>query len=76
MSKRRGTKGDSVLVLGMVNGTTITARVVELSNGQYEVHNIGIGVNWPHDIFISHDFKAPASDCPEHKERDGPTPIA
>jgi hypothetical protein len=57
VSKRRSTKGDSVLVLGMVNGPTITARVVELSNGQYEVHNIGIGVNWPHHIFASHDFK-------------------
>jgi hypothetical protein len=30
-------------------------RVVELSNGEYEVHNIG--VNWPHHIFVSHDFK-------------------
>jgi hypothetical protein len=39
----------------MVNGPTITASVVELSNGQYEVHNIG--VNWPHHIFVSHDFK-------------------
>jgi Domain of unknown function (DUF5666) len=30
-------------------------RVVELSNGEYEVHNIG--VNWPHHIFVNHDFK-------------------
>jgi hypothetical protein len=117
------TKGESVLVLGTVNGTTITAgqvivqptaadgsatkvvpfqpgapsaskqvgqippnytqgsgtivsgtkankattaaltaypggiidRVVELSNGEYEVHNIG--VNWPHHIFVSRNFK-------------------
>jgi len=33
----------------------IVDRVVELSNGEYEVHNIG--VNWPHHIFVSHDFK-------------------
>jgi hypothetical protein len=33
----------------------IVDRVVKLSNGEYEVHNIG--VNWPHHIFISHDFK-------------------
>jgi hypothetical protein len=33
----------------------IVDRVVELSNGEYEVHNIG--VNWPHHIFVTHDFK-------------------
>jgi hypothetical protein len=33
----------------------IVDRVVELSNGEYEVHNIG--VNWPHHIFVNHDFK-------------------
>jgi hypothetical protein len=33
----------------------IVDRVVELSNDEYEVHNIG--VNWPHHIFVSHDFK-------------------
>ena len=30
-------------------------RVVQLSNGEYEVHNIG--VNWPHHIFVNQDFK-------------------
>jgi hypothetical protein len=30
-------------------------RVVQLSNGEYEVHNIG--VNWPHHIFVSRSFK-------------------
>jgi hypothetical protein len=30
-------------------------RVVELSNGDYEVHNIG--VNWPHHVFVSADFQ-------------------
>jgi hypothetical protein len=29
-------------------------RVVKLSNGQYEVHNIG--VNWPHHIFVNQAF--------------------
>jgi hypothetical protein len=33
----------------------IVDRVVELSNAEYEVHNIG--VNWPHHIFVNHDFK-------------------
>jgi hypothetical protein len=33
----------------------IVDRVVKLSNGQYEVHNIG--VNWPHHIFVSQHFK-------------------
>lgn len=33
----------------------IVDRVVRLSNGQYEVHCIG--VNWPHHIFVSSDFK-------------------
>jgi hypothetical protein len=30
-------------------------RVVKLSNGEYEVHNIG--VNWPHHIFVNQTFK-------------------
>jgi membrane-bound inhibitor of C-type lysozyme len=33
----------------------IVDRVVQLSNGQYEVHNIG--VNWPHHIFVNAEFK-------------------
>jgi hypothetical protein len=33
----------------------IVDRVVELSNGEYEVHNIG--VSWPHHIFVSRNFK-------------------
>jgi hypothetical protein len=33
----------------------IIDRVVRLSNGEYEVHNIG--VNWPHHIFVTSDFK-------------------
>jgi hypothetical protein len=33
----------------------IVDRVVTLSNGEYEVHNIG--VNWPHHIFVNQAFK-------------------
>ena len=33
----------------------VVDRVVQLSSGEYEVHYIG--VNWPHHIFVSQDFK-------------------
>jgi hypothetical protein len=33
----------------------IVDRVVKLSTGDYEVHNIG--VNWPHHIFVTQNFK-------------------
>jgi hypothetical protein len=33
----------------------IVDRVVLLSDGEYEVHNISI--NWPHHVFVSKDFK-------------------
>jgi hypothetical protein len=33
----------------------IVDRVVKLSNGEYEVHNIG--VNWPHHVFVNQAFK-------------------
>jgi hypothetical protein len=33
----------------------VVDRVVQLSNGEYEVHNIG--VNWPHHVFVNQDFK-------------------
>jgi hypothetical protein len=32
----------------------IVDRVVKLSNGEYEVHNIG--VNWPHHVFVNQAF--------------------
>jgi hypothetical protein len=38
----------------------IVDRVVKLSNGEYEVHNIG--VNWPHHIFVNKDFKVVGAD--------------
>jgi hypothetical protein len=33
----------------------VVDRVVQLSDGEYEVHNIG--VNWPHHAFVNQDFK-------------------
>ena len=33
----------------------IVDRVVKLSNGEYEVHNIG--VNWPHHVFVDQNFE-------------------
>ena len=38
----------------------VVDRVVKLSNGDYEVHNIG--VNWPHHIFVNQDFKVVGAD--------------
>jgi hypothetical protein len=38
----------------------VVDRVVKLSNGEYEVHNIG--VNWPHHIFVSQDFNVVGAD--------------
>jgi hypothetical protein len=38
----------------------IVDRVVKLSNGEYEVHNIG--VNWPHHVFVSQHFKVVGAD--------------
>ena len=38
----------------------IVDRVVKLSNGAYEVHNIG--VNWPHHIFVNQNFNVVGAD--------------
>jgi membrane-bound inhibitor of C-type lysozyme len=38
----------------------IVDRVVELSNDDFEVHNIG--VNWPHHIFVDRAFKVVGAD--------------
>ncbi|MCW3018840.1 MAG: hypothetical protein JWN10_1148 [Solirubrobacterales bacterium] len=38
----------------------VVDRVVKLSNGEYEVHDIG--VNWPHHIFVNQDFKVVGAD--------------
>jgi hypothetical protein len=37
----------------------VVDRVVKLSNGEYNVHIIG--VNWPHHIFVNQDFKVVAA---------------
>jgi hypothetical protein len=60
------TEGSGTIVSGTAANKATTAaltaypggivdRVVKLSNGEYEVHNIG--VNWPHHIFVSESFK-------------------
>jgi len=33
----------------------VVDRVVQLSNGEYEVHTIG--VNWPHHVFVDQNFQ-------------------
>jgi hypothetical protein len=38
----------------------VVDRVVQLSNGEYEVHYIG--VNWPHHIFVDQSFKVVGAD--------------
>jgi hypothetical protein len=38
----------------------VVDRVVKLSNGEYEAHNIG--VNWPHHVFVHQDFKVVGAD--------------
>jgi hypothetical protein len=45
--------------LGVYSGG-IVDRVVQLSNGEYEVHYIG--VNWPHHIFVNQEFKVVGAD--------------
>jgi hypothetical protein len=46
-------KGSKAALAAYAGG--IVDRVVRLSNGEYEVHYIG--VNWPHHIFVNKDFK-------------------
>jgi Domain of unknown function (DUF5666) len=38
----------------------IVDRVVELSNGEYEVHDVG--VNWPHHIFVNRNYEVVGAD--------------
>jgi hypothetical protein len=60
------TEGSGTIVSGTAANKATTAaltaypggvvdRVVKLSDGEYEVHNIG--VNWPHHIFVSKTYK-------------------
>ncbi|MDH6214246.1 hypothetical protein [Streptomyces pseudovenezuelae] len=46
----KAVKAAQAVVPGGVND-----RVVELNDGEYEVHNIS--VNWPHHVFVNKDFK-------------------
>jgi hypothetical protein len=60
------TEGDGTIVSGTTADQATEAalaaypggvvdRVVKLSNGEYEVHNIG--TNWPHHVFVDQTFK-------------------
>jgi hypothetical protein len=60
------TEGEGTIVSGTAADKATTAaqavfpggivdRVVQLSDGEYEVHNIAI--NWPHHVFVSKNFK-------------------
>jgi hypothetical protein len=53
VSGTAATKATKVALAAYPGG--IVDRVVRLSNGEYEVHNIG--VNWPHHIFVNKTFK-------------------
>jgi hypothetical protein len=65
------TEGSGTIVSGTTANKATTAaltaypggvvdRVVKLSNGEYEVHNIG--VSWPHHIFVDKNFKVVGAD--------------
>jgi len=53
VSGTKATKATKAALTSYAGG--IVDRVVQLSNGDYEVHNIG--VSWPHHIFVNQDFK-------------------
>ncbi len=53
LSGTKATKATEAALKAYAGG--VIDRVVQLSNGDYEVHNIG--VNWPHHIFVNKDFK-------------------
>jgi hypothetical protein len=53
VSGTKATKATEAALTSYAGG--IVDRVVRLSNGVYEVHDIG--VNWPHHIFVNQNFK-------------------
>jgi hypothetical protein len=57
-NRRAALTGRGLSYVSPDNG--VVDRVVELSNGDYEVHNIG--VNWPHHIFVNQDFQVIGAD--------------
>jgi hypothetical protein len=65
------TEGQGTIVSGTIaNNATVAAlaaypggvvdRVVQLNDGEYEVHNIG--VNWPHHVFVNQAFTVVGAD--------------
>jgi hypothetical protein len=58
VSGAKATKATKAALAAYPGG--VIDRVVRLSNGEYEVHNIG--VNWPHHVFVSKDFKVVGAD--------------
>ena len=53
VSGTKATKAIEAALTSYAGG--VVDRVVQLSNGDFEVHNIG--VNWPHHVFVNQDFK-------------------
>jgi hypothetical protein len=53
VSGTKATKATEAALASYAGG--VVDRVVQLSNGDYEVHNIG--VSWPHHVFVNQDFK-------------------
>jgi hypothetical protein len=53
VSGTKATKATEAALKSYAGG--VVDRVVRLSNGEYEVHYIG--VNWPHHIFVTSNFK-------------------
>lgn len=60
------TEGEGTIISGRAADKAVAAaqavvpggiddRVVQLADGEYEVHNIS--VNWPHHVFVSKDFE-------------------
>jgi hypothetical protein len=53
VSGTKATKATEAALTSYAGG--VVDRVVRLSNGEYEVHTIG--VNWPHHVFVTSNFK-------------------
>lgn len=53
VSGTKATKATQAALASYADG--VVDRVVQLSNGDYEVHTIG--VSWPHHVFVNQDFK-------------------
>jgi hypothetical protein len=52
------TKGTEAALAAYPGG--VVDRVVKLSNGEYEAHNIVVA--WPHHVFVNQDFKVVGAD--------------